>query len=137
MTALTAVFDAKRKDGKLVSYPMGAAKKIYKGALVSVLQSTGGAQPGADTASTSFVGVAHETVDNTSGSLGTLSIRVEKSGVFTYGKASAVATDVGKACMITDDNNVALTSNNSIAAGYIVGLVDSSHVQVRIDGKVN
>jgi hypothetical protein len=139
MAALTAVYDAKRKDGKLISYPMGAGKKIYKGAMVAVLLSTGGVQPAADTAGTVFVGIAHETVDNTSGSLGTLSIRLEKAGVYTLSRLAAGATDLTKVVYCYDDNLVVTSesSTNTIVCGTVVGVPDSSHVQVLINGKVS
>lgn len=136
MTALTAAFDAKRKDGKLIAYPM-AAVKINKGALVSVTNSTGYVSAAADTASTAFVGVAYETVDNSAGSAGAKSIRLEKSGVFTYNSASAAQTDVGKTVNVVDDNTAkTAATTNSIPCGTCVAYISATLIQIRIDGKV-
>ncbi|MDQ2688400.1 MAG: hypothetical protein M3Y28_11105 [Armatimonadota bacterium] len=138
MTALTAAFDAKRKDGKLIAYPLGAAKTIFKGALAVAASATGLTQTATDASGVVFVGVAHETVDNSAGGAAAKSIRVEKAGVFTYAKTGAALTDIGKTALIVDDNTVstAATTNN-VACGVVVGIVDAAHVQVRIDGKVN
>lgn len=146
MTALAAAYDPHPKDGELVAYPVAANTTIYKGALVSL---TGGyAKPGADTASTVFVGVAHETKVNTSatvlpggagvaGAAGALSIRVEKKGSYLYNRASSTVADIGKATQIVDDNTVATTgTTNAIGCGYIAEVPDANHVRVRIDRAV-
>ena len=138
MTALTAVYDAKRKDGGLIGYPVAAGAKVYKGALVCVSTGTGYAQTGADAASLLFVGVAYDTADNTGGAGGAKTVRVQKSGEYLYNAPTAAQTDVGKPALIVDDNTVktAATTNN-VPAGVVVGYVDSGHLLVRIDGKVN
>ncbi|MGI4791373.1 MAG: hypothetical protein ACRYFS_21300 [Janthinobacterium lividum] len=137
MTALTNSFDARRKDGALVLYPLGAGVHIYKGGLVTAAPATGLVQPASDSAGLIFVGVAYEGADNTGGTAGAKSIRVLKSGVFTYAKAGAVQTDVGKTAFAVDDATVstAATTDN-IACGTVVGASGTS-VQIRIDGKVN
>lgn len=138
MTALTASYDAKRKDGKLVAMPIVANAKVFKGALVVVATATGLAQAGADAAGTVFVGVAYETCDNTGGAAAAKTVRVLKTGDYVYAKTGAVLTDIGKAALIVDDNTVSTAATtNSVACGVVVGLTDSAHVTVRIDGKVN
>ena len=52
MTALTAAYDAKRKDGKLVAQPLVAGARVFKGALVAVVTASGLAQAVADIAGT-------------------------------------------------------------------------------------
>lgn len=138
MTALTAAYDAKRKDGKLVAHPVAAGAKVFKGALVAVASATGLAQAAADSANLVFVGVAYETVDNTGGGAAAKLLRVQKTGDYTYAKAGAVLADIGKVAFVADDNTVstAATTNN-VLCGVVAGLTDSAHVVVRIDGKVN
>ena len=137
MAALTAAYDAQQKDGELVSYPLAASVKIYKGAIVN-LTSAGYATPGADAASVKFIGVAYETSDNTNGAAGAVVVRVWKQGSFVYNKASAVQADLGKIALVVDDNTVATSgTTNSVNCGFVVGLVDSSHLRVRIEEKVN
>jgi len=143
MAALAAPYDAHKKDGKLVAYPMAANTTIFKGALVAGFLVTA-----SDTAGLVFVGVAHETKANqastilpggagVAGAAGALSLRVEEEGTFSYSKAAAVATDRGKQAFIADDNTVstAATTNN-VACGYVVEVPDGAHVQLRINRSI-
>ncbi len=82
MTALTGAYDARRKDGDLIAYPVAAGAHIFKGALLAVA-ATGLAQAASDAAGLTFVGVAYESADNTGGAAGALAVRVLKTGVFT------------------------------------------------------
>lgn len=138
MTALTAPYDSRRKDGKLVAYSVAAGAKVYKGALVAVASATGLAQPAADAAGLVFVGVAYETTDNTGGAAGAKTVRVLKTGDYVYNRPGAALADVGKTAFVVDDNTVstAATANN-LACGVIVGMADASRLVVRIDGKVS
>ena len=138
MAALTASYDARRKDGALIAYPVGAAAHVRKGGLTAVASATGLAQPAADAANVVFVGVAYEDGDNGGGAAGAKSVRVLKTGVFTYAKAGAAQTDVGKTAFIVDDGTVATApTTDNVACGVVVGVPDGASVQVRIDGKVN
>ncbi len=138
MTALTAAYDAKRKDGKLILYSVAASTKIYKGALVAVTTGTGYAAPAGDVSGTAFVGVAYETCDNSGGAAGARSVRVQKTGEYVYAKSGAALTDIGKTALAVDDNTVATAATtNNLAVGVAVGMTDSSHLVIRIDGKVS
>ena len=132
MTALTDNYEAKRQDGVMISVPVKASTTIYKGALVVDL-STGYASVGADGSGNIFLGVAVEKADNSSGSDGDIEVRVYKTGTYQYTKATAVQTDLGQAAYVRDDNTVALSTTNSVLAGYVVDIVDSSTVKLRID----
>lgn len=131
MTALTENYEAKRQDGEMISVPVLASATIYKGALVCD-NGTGYASAGTDDGTT-FLGVAVELADNSSGSDGDISVRVYKTGVFQYTKTTAIQGDVGVLVHVRDDQTVATSTTNSINAGYIVALIDSSTVKVRID----
>jgi hypothetical protein len=157
MAALTAPYDARRKPGDLTRYPVAAATACFKGGLAVL--SGGYAQPGADAAGTQFVGVFAESANNLAnaiqpgfvepsigsptpalpsgiaqGSAGAVAVRVYKEGAFVYGKTGAVASDVGKQAFVVDDNTVSTSATtHSVACGYVVELIDSSHVRVRID----
>ena len=138
MTALAASYDARRQEGRLVAYKLAAGAKIYKGALVCVTTSTGLAQTGADAAGVVFVGVAYETADNSGGIAGAKSVRVSKSGEFTYAKAGAAQANVGQTAFVADDNTVSTAATtNSVACGVVTGVVSPALVQIRIDGKVS
>lgn len=133
MTALSADLEAKREDGEIVSYPVKGSAKIFKGALVVDL-GTGYASPGADGSGYIFLGVALEKADNSgSATDGAINVRVYKTGTFEYSKASAAQTDLGTLMYIRDDQTVSSSTTNSISAGYVVDIPDSSHVKVRIN----
>jgi hypothetical protein len=158
MAALTAPYDARRKEGDLVHYPVAATTECFKGGLAAL--SGGYVQPAADAASIQFAGVFAETADNLTGAVqpgtvqpsygsaqlpptptglaagvaGALYARVYKEGAFIFGKASAVQSDVGKQAFVVDDNNVSTSATtHNVACGYVCELIDSSHVRVRID----
>ncbi|MBV9850085.1 MAG: hypothetical protein JO250_10470 [Armatimonadetes bacterium] len=156
MSALTGPYDARRKEGGLVRYPVAANTEVFKGGLAVL--SGGYAQPGADAAGVIFIGVFAETVNNTAGAVqpgqiapapgspqltpaagaaGAYSVRVEKTGAFVFNKAGAAQADLGKPAFVVDDNTVstAATTNN-VACGYVTEIVDASHVRVRIDRSV-
>ncbi len=136
MTALS--YDARRKDGALVRYPLGAGVHVRKGGLLAVAAATGLAQPASDSAGLVFIGIAYEEADNTVGAAGALSVRVLKTGVYTYAKTAAAQTDVGKAAFVVDDAAVSTAATtDSIACGVVVGVPNALAVQIRIDGKVN
>ncbi len=130
-------FDARRKDGALVLYPLGAGVHVRKGGLLAVA-ATGLVQPASDSAGVVFVGVAYEGSDNTGGAAGAKSVRVLKSGVFSYAKTAAVQADIGRTAFVVDDATVSTAATtDSIACGSVVGIPDAQTVQIRIDGKVN
>jgi len=132
MVALSDEVERNRQEGLIVSYPVAASTTIYKGALVCD-NGSGYAVPGADNSSYTFIGIAVETADNSSGSAGDKEVRVYKTGVFEVPKSSAAATDRAAAMYIRSDNEVATSTTNSILAGYCVDIVDSSTIRLRID----
>ena len=136
MTALTSSHETRRKDGALVRYPVGAGVHVQKGGLLA--SATGLAQPASDSAGVVFIGVAYEEADNTGGAAGAKSVRVLKTGVYTYVKAAAAQGDVGKTAFVVDDGTVSTAATaDSVACGVVVGVPDALTVQIRIDGKVN
>ncbi len=138
MTALTDNLEAKRQDGEIIEYPVLAAEVIYKGALV-VDKGTGFAAAGDQSASTKFLGVAVEKSDNSASgaSDGDTKVRVYKTGVFQYTMPSAADTDRGVPVYVRDDQTVDSSVTNSVFAGYVVDIVSSSLVKLRIDGAVD
>lgn len=136
MTALSASYDARRRDGALVAYSLGAGVHIFKGALLAVA-ATGLVQPASDAPGLVFAGVAYEEADNRGGAAGGKSVRVLKTGVFTLAKAGAAPSDVGKTALVMDDATVATAPTaDNIACGVVVGVEGGTHLRVRIDTKV-
>jgi len=135
MTALSSNYEAQRKDGELISYPVAASTHIYKGAMVC-LNTSGYAVLAADTVSFIFIGIAYEEANNTTATNGDVKVRILKNGSYVVAKASAAQTDMGAKMCISDDNTVAADTAQDIAAGYVVDVPDSSHVRILIDTQV-
>ena len=134
MSATTTAREAKRKDGQIISYPM-AAVKIPKGALVNI-NSSGYATNSTDAASETFAGVAYETVDNSAGNAGDLSIRVLTTGTFVFVDAggNGAQTDVGVEFKISDNQSVTdASTTNNLKAGIAVESISATQVRIRID----
>jgi len=134
MTATTTAREARRKDGQIIAYPM-AAVKIPKGALVNI-NTSGYATNSTDAASETFAGVAYETVDNSAGNAGDLSIRVETTGTFVFvdGGGNGAQTDVGVEFKISDNQTVTdSATTNNIKAGIAVESISATSVRIRID----
>jgi hypothetical protein len=123
MTALAKARNTLNKHipGLLQAFKIAASTKIYAGSLVAI-NSSGYAVPAGATAGHRVIGRADETIDNSAGANGALSVRVEQ-GCFkwTNSAGSAVAqSGVGAVCYVEDDNTVASSASNSIVAGIVV-----------------
>lgn len=130
---LTADRNTQMKDGELIAVPL-AAVKVYAGSLVAV-NAAGYATPGAAAATLTYLGRAEETVDNSAGSAGDLTVLVRRGKAFKFGNSGAdpvTQASLGKVCYIVDDQTVALTSAAATrsAAGIVVG-VESDGVWVQ------
>lgn len=133
---ISAPIQKGRKDGDIGSFAM-AAEKIYKGSQVFV--DTNGYATITPASGLRFLGIAYETVDNSGGSAGDLSIRVWHTGTFPLGVASAAQTNVGDevwAAIASDPGTVVLSDPGAAPKVGVVAEVESSGttVWVRIDG---
>ena len=134
--ALSADKEAKRAEGTQKSYSVYQSTTIYKGGLV-VLNTSGYAIAGADTASVRFVGVATEKVDNSTGASGAKTVTVDKTGEFEFTMTSNSSQAlVGTQVYITDDTTVNSTSTNTIKCGFITEYISATKARVRIDADV-
>ena len=139
MAALSSPYDARRKDGALLASAVAAGARVFKGGLLTVASATGLAQSGADALPDRCSPESLTKARTTQAARrARKAVRILKTGVFTYAKTGAAQTDVGKTVFLVDDNTVstAATADN-IACGVVVGVPDTAHVQIRIDGKVN
>jgi len=107
--------------------PVKAGAVIYKGGLVAL---SGGYAVSASAASgLTIIGRAEQTVDNTTGSNGTLTVQVAR-GQFRYdiyGSDAVTAADLGRDVFAYDDHTIAKTDGGSGArsrAGKLVGFSD-------------
>ncbi|UCE26827.1 MAG: hypothetical protein JSW52_10855 [Candidatus Coatesbacteria bacterium] len=136
MTALTENYDAERKDGILITYPVSAGETVYKGALVC-LDADGYVVPGDDASGYAFVGVSYEKADNTDGADGDATARVWKVGTYVFAADfTAGQEDVGSEVYVVDDNTVSTSTTYAVACGTVVEVISSASVRVRIDNSV-
>ncbi len=122
-----------RQDGLILSFLQGA-ESIFEGALVAI-NAAGYAVNAGDDANAVIVGVADESVDNSGGAAGDLSIKVRRSGVFTFVAAwSAAQADVNTLVYAVDNQSVdlAATTTNDVLVGRVVEVLSSSKVRVDI-----
>lgn len=122
-----------RQDGLVLSFLQGV-ENIYEGALVAI-NAAGYAVNAGDDASAVVVGVADESVDNSGGSAGDKSIKVRRSGVFTFVAGwSAAQADVNTLVYAVDNQTVdlAATTTNDVLVGRVVEVLSSSKVRVDI-----
>ena len=134
MTATTTARESKRKDGQLIAYPM-AAVKIPRGTLVNI-GCDGYAKNAESRLGEKFAGLAYETVDNSEGEPGDLSIRVETTGTFLLVdfNGDGDQKDVGKEFTIIDNQTVTDGINlDAITVGIAVESVSKTCVRIRID----
>jgi hypothetical protein len=123
MAAATAPFPAPELTGKDYVVGLAASTRIWAGTMVS-LNAAGRAIPAADTASTRVIGRAEQSVDNSAGSAGDLSIQV-KPGCFKFNNSATqpvTIASIGLVCYVEDDNTVAIAAGptNDIKAGIVV-----------------
>ena len=136
MSAATKPYDSQRKDGIIISHKMAAGAKVYAGAMVCV-NSAGYALNASDASGLRMLGVAVDTVDNTSGDDGGRSVRVYKKGTFAFADTGAVQSDLGKVFYIVDNKTVTNASTTAgIPAGICVETVTPTLTRIRIDDKV-
>lgn len=122
-----------RQDGLVYPFLMGA-EEVFEGALVAV-NAAGYVVNAGDDANAVVVGVADESVDNSGGAAGDKTLKVRRTGVFTFNAAfSAAQADVNTLCYASDNQTVDLAANttNDVLVGRIVEVLSSSKVRVDI-----
>ncbi len=124
-----------RKDAILIALLVAASTTIEAGKMVAV-NAAGYAVEASDTASTIVIGVAEETIDNSDGSNGDLSVLVQRKQAFKMKNSATAAVtqaSVGSSVYVEDDETVAIASGptNDIVAGTCLG-VESDGVWVEI-----
>lgn len=122
---------------------VAADQKIYNGALVNTLDADGFLYDGADTASSTFAGIAHEGYDATGESDGDGEAKVAKTGRFKIALdsgASFVQGDKGAEVEVKDNNTVSKSTGttNHVKCGVFLGFWEndpnSGYGDIKIDG---
>jgi len=125
-------------DGYIVDFPVAASTTIYKdtfvmldgtGYLVSYTSPTVGTTK---TGGGKFVGIAREHVNNSSGSDGDLTAKVQIDGHFQYALSSAAVADVGTHCFASDNATLTQSCLGNACVGRIVFLDASGVVVVKL-----
>ncbi|SMF83018.1 hypothetical protein SAMN06265365_14837 [Tistlia consotensis] len=116
MTALAADRNTPEKlDPSIRQLDVAAAKTCYAGGLAA-LDANGNATPGATATTLLGIGRFEETVDNSGGAAGDLTVKV-KRGVFRFANSASTdeitAAEIGADCYIVDDQTVAKTDGSS------------------------
>ena len=115
-------------DQQLRSFK-AANECIYKGALLSF--ETGG-YVAPLTAAETFAGIAYEKCDNSAGSDGDKSCRAYTRGDFELALSGAAITNIGSAVYASADDTLTFTSTSNTFVGYMVDLVSSGVIILRI-----
>lgn len=130
MTALAAARNTRKMGDAPIAdkfhIPVAAAKTIHQGGLVAV-NTAGYAVPASASSSLKIVGVAAQTVDNSSGNAGDKTVNVERG---TFRLANSATTDaltdadLFRDCYVVDDQTVARTSSSGTrpVAGRVVNV---------------
>lgn len=141
MTALTASRKVDIIAGASSRYRVAKVSggvKIYKGGFVCRGSDTY-AVPGANTAGLVVLGLAQETVDNTSGADGDLEVRylTGVSAAFKNDGTNAVSqAHVGLPVWLQDDQTVRGTPGNGVLAGLCESIDSAGQVFVYVGGEV-
>lgn len=120
------------QEGIVLVFPAAASAKVYAGG-IGVLNATGYATKGSTAAGLKAVGRIEESVDNTGGTDGAVSIRI-KRGVFKFKNSSSDAltrAEIFTDCYIEDDETVCKTATGKSKAGKVID-IDSDGVWIEI-----
>lgn len=113
MAALAAPRNTPEKVGSERAVPLLANAKVFQGGMVQIAASTFGV-PASATAANVTIGRASETVDNTGGANGAVSVKVRR-GIFRFANSAAgdliARSEIGKTVYVVDDQTVAKTDN--------------------------
>ena len=135
MTATTNDLVTPYRVGNVRSFPVAAAAVVYAGAMV-VLNTSGYALTGTDDSTVRMIGIAQETVDNTDGAAGDLSVRVRAGAEFLltadYSVTQASVSDI--VYLVDNATFGKLTSVNGVFVGWVTEYVSSSQAWVYIPG---
>lgn len=121
----TAPYNASEKPGRTTLRPLAATAVIYAGNMVAT-NASGYALAATDAANLRLDGRAEETIDNSAGAAGDLSIK-SRSGVYLYKNSATdplTIADIGKPCFVEAPDTVAKETTNSLVAGVVHAITD-------------
>lgn len=126
------------KGPEIVELKVKAAETIFKTAAITIDKSGGAgdgyAQNGGDDATTQFVGMAIDDVDNSAGANGALTVRCHAGRIWPMvASGAAQATWQGRAVYLSDNQTVTLnaSSTNKVLVGTVDKVESATRVLVR------
>lgn len=126
------------KGGRSISLPVGAAKHIYAGTLVSQLTTGSGLTAASTALSGRAIGVAAHEQDNSAGALGDLRCSVLTDQIFLFSNDStnafAETSPLGQIAYAVDDHTVGTKSVGDTLqrAGFFAGMEPDGKVRVLV-----
>lgn len=132
MAALTSDAQRVEKEGRLVDMPVAASVQIYKGAIL-MRNPAGYVLPAASLSGAVMAGVSYEAKDNSNGSAGDESLRVETERAFEFEGAGFTQADLLKEVYAADDNTVQLAAGTDLVkVGKIIEVLSATKVVVKL-----
>lgn len=133
MTALSAPRSVAERSGQTSTVPVAAATTIWQGGIV--VMEAGVAKPGKTATGLVVLGLAEETVDNSTGAAGAKSV-TPRRGCWRFVNLASdpvTAADVGQDVYLVDDQTIAKTSATATrsVAGTLID-VDAIGAWVRL-----
>ncbi len=126
--------DTKQKDpltgGIVIDYTVAASTTIYQGAFVTI-DAGGDIIPCATGTATDCLGIAQETVDNSSGADGDLTCPVLVGAVIEHALTATVA-NIDDPVYASDDETLTLTAGTDSFVGQIIQLSAANTVLVQM-----
>ena len=134
MSAATTAINTPERSGQFIEgLVVAAGATVYTGTL-GALDATGAVVPASDTAGLIVAGRV-ETLPLKDTFVAGDKVLI-KRGVFIFTNSIGhplAAAQIGDICVVEDDNTVAATSNNKIAAGRFLGFADGDVTQCIVD----
>ena len=127
-------------DQEIRSVLVKGSVHVYKGAFVVIEESSGYAKPfvaGASAGTANFfVGVAYEESDNSGGSDGDISVRVQTLGDFGHPISGGTIADTGKKVYASADDTLSLSAatGNNVFVGRVQDWITGTEFVIRLHG---
>lgn len=132
-TAIDRITRESWSSGIVASIPLTAATRIPGNVIVMVIDGTGTALNGADTANGIVMGISTQLVDT---ALGHTKCPVKRGAFWFNNDGTITAAMVGRQCTVLDNQTVSIagTTTNDVIAGEILELATVDGVsQVLVD----
>jgi hypothetical protein len=132
MAALAEDRITETKFQALKSYPVAGSTKIYAGSIVAI-NSSGYAVPASDSAGLKVVGVAASQADNSTGSNGDKSVKVDAPIIARFDATSITQAMVGQVMYVVDDHTFDDSpGTNGVKAGRLVEFISTTEGWIEI-----